>query len=327
MTAERPLTTFAVFSYSQVHFIDDAVRSALAQTYAPLQVIFSDDASGDGTFERIQQLTAGYEGPHRLLLNRNPATLGLGSHVNRVMELTDGMIVVAAAGDDISDPDRVESVVEAFAAAGESTHSVWSAARYIDEDGQAVRRPFPRQRAEFTDRSMVRNVHPVLGATHAWRRQVFDLFGPLLPEVMFEDNAISFRSHLLGAIAFIDRELVSYRTHARNITNFTRVADPRELYANAAKRAAWVLVGLEQRERDLACAVGKRMIRRNAAFLQRELALQRTTFERRLRSYQRFPSLSLETFIAAVRDVEIAKVVVRSLSPRLRLTSSALPAR
>lgn len=318
---KRPLATLALFSCNQVRFVGDAVAGALAQSYQPLQIVISDDGSSDGTFERIQQLTAGYGGPHRVVLNRNAVTLGLGAHVNHVMELCEGEFVVAAAGDDISDRDRVASIVDAFAAAGDATYSVWSAARYIDEAGRHVSQSFIRPR-EFTDASIVRNVTPVLGATHAWRRQVFDLFGPLLPGVMFEDNAVSFRSYLLGPIAFINRELVSYRTHAANITNFTPVADWHELYRSAARRAAWHLQGLEQREKDLAYAVHAGLTRRNAEFLQGEIAKQRKTFELRVRSYELFPSVSFDILLGALRDVEIAKVVVRSFLTRARSSAS-----
>src|SRR5215210_7890630 len=100
----KPLVTFMIFAYNQEQFIREAVRGALAQTYAPLELIFSDDCSHDRTFEIIEEEVANYDGPHKIVLNRNKENLGTGGHVNRVMELAKGELIVAAAGDDISLP-------------------------------------------------------------------------------------------------------------------------------------------------------------------------------------------------------------------------------
>lgn len=314
MSGDRTHATLVVFCYNQSRFIRDAVSGALAQTYSPLQIIFSDDGSTDDSFLIIERLTGDYSGPHRLTLNRNLENLGIGGHVNSVMALATGEIIVGSAGDDICDPERVAATVEAFRRAGPAAYSVWSSCRYIDEAGRPVQRRFPRPGGSHDDLAIVRNRYRVLGATHAWRRDVFDLFGRLLPDVMFEDNAISFRSHLLGSIAFIDRPLVSYRAHASNITNFVRVADPRRLYAGAARRASWALIGIEQRERDLALALARGLTTSDGALLARELHRQRRMFERRLAAYEAFPTVTSKTILGAVRDPELARVAVRAIA-------------
>jgi len=314
VTVQNPLVTFVLFSFNQERYVREAVQGALAQTYTPLQIILSDDASTDNTFKIIEDLLREYRGPHAVLLNRNQSRRGIGGHVNRIMELAAGDIIVAAAADDISDADRVEAIVCAFHAAPDKVFSVWSAARFIDETGQLLQRRFPRPRRNFTDRSIVRNVSPVIGATHAWRREVFDVFGPLLPQVVFEDNAISFRSHLLGRIAFLDKKLVSYRTHDQNITNFKSVADLRKLYMEAARRVTWALIGIEQRKEDLDRAIrSERAVRRNFQLLRRELQRMQRKFEQRLKIYQRFPSMQLIDMWAGCKDVEIAKVLARAM--------------
>ncbi len=51
----KPLVTFMLRTYNHERFIREAVRSALTQTYSPLQVVISDDCSQDRTFEIIQE--------------------------------------------------------------------------------------------------------------------------------------------------------------------------------------------------------------------------------------------------------------------------------
>jgi hypothetical protein len=56
----------------------------------------------------------------------------------------------------------------------------------------------------------------ITGASNAWHRKVFDVFGPLKPEIVFEDRVIAFRAALLGGIRHIPQPLVKYRRHQNN---------------------------------------------------------------------------------------------------------------
>src|SRR5207248_10197804 len=103
-----PLITFAVASFNQKDYIREAIESAFAQSYSPLDIIISDDCSKDETFAIAQSMAAAYKGPHSVRLNRNPSTLGIGAHTNRLMELCRGELIVVAAGDDVSLPNRTE---------------------------------------------------------------------------------------------------------------------------------------------------------------------------------------------------------------------------
>ena len=316
--AQSPLVTFALFAYNQKKYIAEAVNAALRQTYTPLQIILSDDASDDGTYELMCQIVSRYDGHHEIILNRNERNLGIGAHVNKVMEMAKGEIIVAAAGDDISDTNRAETVANEFLKSEGKIYSIWSAARYIDDAGYLLVRRFPGTLEEFTEETMVRNIRPLIGATHAWRREVFDLFGPLMDGIVFEDNAISFRSYLLGDIKYLDQELVSYRSHSNNITNFTRVGDFKTLYAAAAKRNTWALIGVNQRKRDLEFAIAKKLfVNRNALSLRRELMKIELRTKLRLKCYLQFPLFKFDILLGSFRDIEILKVVIRSVQCRL----------
>ena len=84
---ERPLISFALFTYNQEQFVREAVAAAFAQTYSPLEIILSDDSSKDSTFNIISEMVESYRGPHRVIVNRNPTNIGIGAHVNKVMGL------------------------------------------------------------------------------------------------------------------------------------------------------------------------------------------------------------------------------------------------
>ena len=113
-----PLVSFVIIAYNQEHYVVEAVAAAFAQTYSPLEIILSDDCSGDSTFEIMQRAAAEYKGPHRVVLNRNSSNLNIGGHVNAVAALATGELVVLAAGDDISVPTRTQVLVKHWDALG-----------------------------------------------------------------------------------------------------------------------------------------------------------------------------------------------------------------
>lgn len=211
---DRPLVTFAVFAYNQAHFVRDAVSAAFAQTYTPLQIILSDDCSKDETFAIMEEMAQAYRGPHTVVLNRNPHNLNIGGHINRVMELVEGELVVPAAADDISEPHRTQTVVDRWLASGRTAMSLHSATRHIDADGNDLGvHPFAHPEKLDDRDAIARHALSLLGASHCWAKEIFTRFGPLLREVVNEDVALPFRSSLIGHIAYIDEPLVRYRVN------------------------------------------------------------------------------------------------------------------
>ena len=228
-SSERPLITFALISYREENYIQEAIAAAFAQTYSPLEIVLSNDCSSDRTFEIMQEMAARYRGPHTIVLNRNERNLGTGGHINRVMKLSRGEIVVIAAGDDVSVPERTEKTYEAFRNGGGSVKSFFSNAVLIDESGSGDQLEFDELpgKEQFLLRNIVRSgpFGIVAGSSHAWTRDVFTAFGPLRTPLSVEDSAIAFRSALLGRIVYSPDALVKHRRHGKNTWQYT-LRDP-----------------------------------------------------------------------------------------------------
>lgn len=239
----KPLVTYILFAFNQEDFIRDAVKSALAQTYSPLEIIISDDCSNDRTFEVIADECSSYRGDHRVILNRNDKNLGVIGHVNTITARANGQYIVAAAGDDLSVHERTAILVEAMMDCNAS--SVGSNAIYIDRTGHPLRLHTPGIRkqclnlyglAELVGVDFDRIVAP--GATLAYRRDIFTVFGSLPDDVMNEDWMIPFRAALLTGALYLDEPLVKYRIHDRNLTYDARLT--------AASYDAWRKIRIEQ---------------------------------------------------------------------------------
>jgi glycosyltransferase involved in cell wall biosynthesis len=215
--SERPLVSFVVIAYNAANFIREAVEGAFSQTYSPLNIILSDDCSVDDTYSIMERLANDYIGPHSVTLNRNEKNLGIGNHVNRVMALANGEFIVIAAGDDVSLPERTEHLMRTFAEA-EDIMVAFSDWIEIDGDGEEKKVGCASPPDHFTELpEMCRNkFRGVTGATAAWHRSVFDVFGPMQKNITFEDRVIAFRAALLGEIRYLPEPLVRYRRHGDN---------------------------------------------------------------------------------------------------------------
>ena len=213
--------TFAIPTWNQAPYVAAAVRSALAQRLDGLEILISDDASDDGTWEIVQDTVAGYRGPHAVRLNRNPRRLA-GAHLNRVMELAGGEILVYAQGDDRWHPERAARVAGMMDQLG--AHMVTSNAVLLSPDGMArglmiAPAPAPVQvtAAEIATKGWTPRLS---GATLAWRRSVFDHFGPLDPRLspFGMDHILPFRAAILGGLWHLPEALVGHRIHPGSAT-------------------------------------------------------------------------------------------------------------
>ena len=210
---QLPLVTFFVLGYNQQDWIEQACETALGQDYPNLEVILSDDCSTDQTFERMQSVASRYSGGHRVRLNRNPHNLGLVGHINLAFEIAGGEFIVAAAGDDLSTPQRVSALVAAAHSHGVGARLVHSDVLTLGAEGarpgllrpgSLVQRPHDLAALAGSDRLYI-------GATGMWHRELYTAFGPIREAGSYEDLVLGFRAALLGGLVYCPNPLVCYR--------------------------------------------------------------------------------------------------------------------
>ncbi|GEM_PF-5834490 len=233
-----PRVSFLLITYKQSQFVRAAVRGALAQDYPNLEIIISDDCSPDDTWQIIQEEVAATPTSHKVILCQTEGNQGLAGNVNNGVRRSSGEWVVLAAGDDISLPHRVTQLMAA-AAAQPDLRGVASDWYSIDDHG--AREPVKdgaRKRFHSTDDvsteealAAILRIKPfprlpfsgtLTGATAAWHRSLFERFGMLPADLVFEDAALTLRARLTGRVRFLPERLVEYRKHADSLTNYTR---------------------------------------------------------------------------------------------------------
>ena len=207
-----PLVTLYVAAYNQEPLVREAVAGAFAQTYQPLEIVLSDDCSEDGTFTAMEEMAASYSGPHSVVLNRNPENLGIPAHVDRIVEIASGRLIVQNAGDDVSLPGRVSRLVEVWQGGQGRIKALHSAKFRIDERGQLLGRQVDHEPIDgHSALALLRDQPSISGASMAWDREVFDVFGPLGTTPVFEDYPICLRAATIGDVVYVDEPLLNYR--------------------------------------------------------------------------------------------------------------------
>lgn len=214
--SDRPLVTFALFAYNQESIVRDAVAAALAQDYEPLEIILSDDGSTDRTLEILREMTRAYCGPHVVRINRNERNLGIGAHVNRVMEMASGEFVVVAAGDDVSLPHRTSRLVGKWVEEGRVPDLIGSSFFEVGSDGTVLAVAEGVCPHEVEPAHMARVGRPVIGCSASWTRRLWSRFGPLPEHIVNEDRVITFRAFLAGGVAYVGEPLVLRRVNGQS---------------------------------------------------------------------------------------------------------------
>jgi glycosyltransferase involved in cell wall biosynthesis len=219
MSIEKPLISLVLLSYNQTAYIEDAIKGVLSQTYQNLEIILSDDCSRDNTFDLIKKLVSDYRGPHTIFLNKNDVNVGLISHVNKAFEMASGEIVVLAAGDDISLPNRVQDIADIFRIY-ENIFSVSMDFQNIDISGNLIETRNPYREGSFSLNDYFKNKRmPINGCTRAYHRGVFDVFGALNLDCGVEDATLVFRAILLGESYHSKKLGVKYRKLDNSLSN------------------------------------------------------------------------------------------------------------
>ncbi len=225
-TENKIKASLVVLFYNQKDFVKDALQGALSQTYDNLEIIISDDASPDGTFEEIKKYLSAHHTDKKVVLNHNERNMGLVPHLNYLMaNYVQGDVVALAGGDDVSCPDRISETVKIFKS-DSAVYAVTGQIIVIDKHGaeQAVQPTKIPVGSYCMDDAYIRTfsfMHGGFGL--AFRRKVWDTFGELNADCPTEDSTIRFRTLLLGKGYVAQSVFIKYRVHGNNLSNVNNI--------------------------------------------------------------------------------------------------------
>lgn len=253
MTDFAPAVSIILFAYNQAAFAREAAQSCLNQDCEPIEIILSDDSSSDDTFAILQDVAARYRGPHRVRAQRTPRNLGIGGHVNMLIQASSGALIVPAAGDDFSEPDRIATLLTAWRAADCRPDLIATHVREMSWTGEPleVRRVDALQDWRNVAQWAARRPY-IVGAGHAFTRRLFDRFGLYQDSVFCEDQINTFRAIVSGGALTLDCAPVRWRVGGSSTHIERSEAEVRE--QRARRHRAWMVAEHAQLTADAAVA-------------------------------------------------------------------------
>jgi glycosyltransferase involved in cell wall biosynthesis len=105
------LATIAIPTYNRLAFLKEAVASAQAQTYAPVEILIGDDGPTDAIGEWCRKVVR--QDP-RVRYQRNARNLGLAGNWNALADAAQGEFLVVIGDDDLLLPDFVSRLAAAI---------------------------------------------------------------------------------------------------------------------------------------------------------------------------------------------------------------------
>jgi cellulose synthase/poly-beta-1,6-N-acetylglucosamine synthase-like glycosyltransferase/peptidoglycan/xylan/chitin deacetylase (PgdA/CDA1 family)/spore germination protein YaaH len=205
---ERPRVSVLVPAHNEEAAIPQTVRSVLASTWVPLELIVVDDGSTDRTAELIREIAAG---DARLRLIRQ-ANLGKAAALNRAFAESTGEIVVTIDADTAVEADAIALLVRHFgdplvgAVAGnvkvgnrDRWITRWQALEYITS-----------QNLEKRAFDLLDCITVVPGALGAWRASALREVGGLTGDTVAEDTDLTFALRRRGWQITYEEEAIGW---------------------------------------------------------------------------------------------------------------------
>jgi glycosyltransferase involved in cell wall biosynthesis len=109
-----PLVSILVYNFNYGRFLKECLESAINQTYPNVEIVFSDNASTDESWEVALEILDRY--PDRITVIRNRSNVGGEDNLQNCIRHARGDYYVILCSDDVLMPDYVERCLEVFRA-------------------------------------------------------------------------------------------------------------------------------------------------------------------------------------------------------------------
>ncbi len=216
--AEQPLVSIVTPSYNQVAYLEEAMRSVLAQEYSPIEYIVIDGASTDGSVEIIKRHARDFA----YWVSEPDA--GQADALNKGFARSQGKYMAWLNADDRLRPAAVAEAV-AFLETHPNIGMVYGDADFIDARGRVIGRFAARQ----TDyRRLLHGYVHIPQQAAFWRADLWSQVGGLDASLLFAmDYDLWVRLAKITKLQYHPRLWAEFRLHAdsKTIQNDMRAWD------------------------------------------------------------------------------------------------------
>jgi len=211
---EEELISVVLCTYNGKAFIEPQLTSIQKQSYTSLEIIISDDASADGTYEWLQ---AEGEKDKRIRLFKNETNIGFNLNFNRACSYVTGKYIAIADQDDVWEPDKLAVLVSAITKQRDTVlvHSI--SARFEDEGRPHLRSLKLIHYFSGNDARQFFLLNIISGHNMLLKKELLVASMPF-PEEGYYDWWLVINACCIGKIEAVKKILVWHRMHDNNAT-------------------------------------------------------------------------------------------------------------
>jgi GT2 family glycosyltransferase len=226
LSTNRSPISVCMAAYNGERYIVAQLQSILSQLAVEDEVIVVDDASTDGTRDRVRSLR-----DCRIQLIEHSRNLGVSRTFEDAIRKVKNSTIFLSDQDDLWVADKVSTVLHAFRQHPEA-NIVVSDAALIDDKDAPVEPSYYARRGRFRS-GVLANVFrcSYLGCTMAFRSSILPkiLPFPTGADVLHDVWIGTLNSLTDGKTLYVDRPLVLYRRHECNATGNKRLSMARQI--------------------------------------------------------------------------------------------------
>lgn len=195
--------------YNGEAYLEQAIKSIIAQTYNNWELIIVNDCSTDSTQDIIDKYV---KVDNRIKCVKNKINLKLPGSLNEGFKVSDGEYLTWTSDDNILKSNFLKDLSD-YLSNNKNVFLVYSNYEYIDENSNYLK-------DYITERPMNMLVNNVVGASFMYRRDVLDKIGEYDTDLfLIEDYEYWLRIFLNFKIARLDINPYQYRVHGGSLTS------------------------------------------------------------------------------------------------------------
>jgi glycosyltransferase involved in cell wall biosynthesis len=204
-TNELPLVSIVTPSYNQGHYLEQTIRSVLAQDYPRIEYLIADGGSKDNSAEIIQK----YAGNLAWWVSEKDK--GHADALNKGFARATGEILAWLNSDDLYTSPQVVSEAVAFLLANPRVGMVYADANLTDDAGRVIG-AFPAKQTDYA--AMLRGSVHIPQATTFFRADLYRQVGPLSLELFFSfDYDLWVKLAKVSEVRYLPRLWADFRLH------------------------------------------------------------------------------------------------------------------
>lgn len=227
----RPLVSILIPSYNHEKYVDDCMKSILAQSYDNLEVIIIDDCSQDKTYEkllawkeRLQKKT------QNVSIVRNEQNIGVTKTLNKMLRKCQGKYIKTIASDDFFLPNGICDMVDFFENHPEcglifANGIIGNRDTHYPVENEKEYALYYQMRPELTG-NLIEKMYEnnfIFAPGQMFSREVYVQIGGFDEEIAIEDWDYYMRIVMVSPVAYLDRPVVMYRYTNTSMTQSASV--------------------------------------------------------------------------------------------------------